>query len=1762
MYLGGFMRYFFVFVAALALMLGPAWAADFILTTADEPVVEDFATFEGAGFAPEPGTGQLDSDSWIATGLSDGDMMYGGTYDSGDYAKGMSDGSVTSGGIYAFHTGGGNYGLGVQPTGSDWSPGTFDLRILNSTGETLTSLDVSYNLWVNNDADRGNSFDLYYSTDGETFLETGLTYISPEAADGNGWVSNPFSTTLAGLTVDDGSYIYLRWHSDDMVGGGSRDEFALDDVSVTGMSGQISGAVIEADPANLDFGSVDVGMSATLSTVISNTGNQTLTINSVEIDNPAFTTEVSAPFTIAPGGSESISVTYTANDAGEASGTLTLDNTSINNPMLGVDLVGFGVPTVVTPIGDIQADPASYDGQVVRIEGVVTAGSGLLHGSRTNVFVQDDSGSGIMLFDFNLIYQTELVRGNEVRVVGEVTEYGGGCPTTEITNFTVEVLSSGNPEPAPIVLSTGDAGGADPALYEGTLIQSAGMINDVFYVGGGTNITINDGSGDAVFRVWDNTGIDLENVEVGMMATLTGVASCFNDAPQYLPAYQDQIEMEAVTDPLITVDPMSIDFGPVDVGGSADAIVTISNTGGATLSIAGLSTDNEVFTVDVSAPIDIEPGMSTNVTVTFSPDMADNFTGMLTITSNAVNSPVVEVALSGQGVNVGDVPALVINEIMQNPSMVSDGQGEWFELYNAGAEAVNLEGWIVRDNDDDYFEISGLLSIEPDGYLVLGINADFNTNGGVNVDYEYPVEFGLSNSADEIVLLMPDLTEVDRVEYDGGPEFPDPNGASMSLISPALDNNVGENWAEATTPWGEGTDLGTPGAPNDVGGEGVIITVDPADLDFGTVFVGETASATLMITNMGTATLTISEVVIDEPVFSTTVITPLEINPGSTFNMTVRFSPDAEGEFSGSLTLISNADNAPELVVPLMGVGQAALEPVPISEIQMDPASFEGQTVMIEGVVTDGAGVTNDFRLNAFIQDDSGYGIMLYNSSLIYETELVRGNEVRVTGTVTEFAGGCPTTEITDFTVEVLSSGNAEPAPLIRTTGEAGDPSVLAYEGTLIQSTGTITDVSGTGNVNITIDDGSGSTVFRVWESTGIDLSEVQVGRTATLRGIISCFSGNPQHLPAYQDHIEVEVSADPLIGVEPAAMDFGSVLVGESAVEMATISNSGGSTLTISDIASDNPAFTVDVSTPINIEPEESVTVDVTFSPDMAGEFSGILSITSNAGNFPVLEVALSGIGYEPVEIRDVVFTEIMYNPSSEQGSDEFYEYAELYNNDTEPADLSGFEYKDNVDDHIFVLPAGTILQPGEYLVLAANADSIRAYYGIDNVIGDVGIALNNGGDAVRLFAPDGQLVDAVTFTDDPPWPVEADGQGPALELIDPNLDNSLPENWTVCAFGGTPGMENCGNLETYSISGMVTYALGDNPPVPEVIVSSGEYMGNSDADGMYMITGVPAGEYTFIAERTPSVDPAQGISAFDAARVAQYSVGSYDFDEYQLIAADVTGDGSISPFDAARIAQYAIRLPQSSRAGEWAFLPESYTYAPLEMDMVDQDFTAILYGEVTGNWSPSAAARASKHQNVEIRNQEAGVRVVGNQIQRVDEVDAVIAFQFVLRTETDPQLAQNVPADWTLIHHRFEDGTVSVAAFGVTPLSGTELLDVSAETEILAGQINEHPAKVLATIHVPEQVTLHQNVPNPFNPKTAIRYELPQSMAVHLQVYDVAGRLVQTLLDGATQAAGQYTVEWNGTDLSGQPVSSGLYFYRLETGEFTDMKSMILLR
>ena len=94
-----------------------------------------------------------------------------------------------------------------------------------------------------------------------------------------------------------------------------------------------------------------------------------------------------------------------------------------------------------------------------------------------------------------------------------------------------------------------------------------------------------------------------------------------------------------------------------------------------------------------------------------------------------------------------------------------------------------------------------------------------------------------------------------------------------------------------------------------------------------------------------------------------------------------------------------------------------------------------------------------------------------------------------------------------------------------------------------------------------------------------------------------------------------------------------------------------------------------------------------------------------------------------------------------------------------------------------------------------------------------------------------------------------------------------------------------------------------------------------------------------------------------------------------------------------------------------------------------------------------------------------------------------------------------------------------------------------------------------------LPEVYALHQNFPNPFNPITTLRYDLPENSLVNITIYDLLGREIRTLVS-TTQDAGFKSVIWDATNDYGKPVSAGIYLYKIQAGEYISTKKMVLLK
>lgn len=219
------MRFFTLFVFALFLMNG-----------ASAQISIDFAGYNGSGYAANANPiavlpdGRLNSQVFTLSNNGSSPMSLGDS----DAGRGSTTGGVSTGGTYAFNLGGGNMALGIQPAGSDYTPGYIQLNALNTSGALVTELQISYDIIVYNDQSRSNSFNFSYSTDGVNFTDvSSLNYSTPLSADGSPqYETIGRSTMITGLSIPDMSPFFIRWTTDDNGGGGSRDEIGLDNIMV------------------------------------------------------------------------------------------------------------------------------------------------------------------------------------------------------------------------------------------------------------------------------------------------------------------------------------------------------------------------------------------------------------------------------------------------------------------------------------------------------------------------------------------------------------------------------------------------------------------------------------------------------------------------------------------------------------------------------------------------------------------------------------------------------------------------------------------------------------------------------------------------------------------------------------------------------------------------------------------------------------------------------------------------------------------------------------------------------------------------------------------------------------------------------------------------------------------------------------------------------------------------------------------------------------------------------------------------------------------------------------------------------------------------------------------------------------------------------------------------------------------------------------------------------------------------------------------
>ena len=314
-----------------------------------------------------------------------------------------------------------------------------------------------------------------------------------------------------------------------------------------------------------------------------------------------------------------------------------------------------------------------------------------------------------------------------------------------------------------------------------------------------------------------------------------------------------------------------------------------------------------------------------------------------------------------------------------------------------------------------------------------------------------------------------------------------------------------------------------------------------------------------------------------------------------------------------------------------------------------------------------------------------------------------------------------------------------------------------------------------------------------------------------------------------------------------------------------------------------------------------------------------------------------------------------------------------------------------------------------------------------------------------------------------------------------------------------------------------------------------------------------------TYVVNLFGDVSGNNRVGAFDGAEVLGMAVGLGSPSFRDSLAADVSGDNDVKAWDGSLVLQYVVRLidrfpvqTDTSITGPGDIRIHPFLKAvPVDRlialgEMRPQpDGTHLMPVVLTERRDILSGTLEIGHgRNVEITGVTTGDGY-GKFMLAHNALDDRIRIAFA-GSSTDAQ----GPGEVLWVRFRTTGDAPLRFSIDQVTLNGHRL--TSVQPEIL---------QVDAPAVTPRQYALHQNVPNPFNPATSIRYDLPEAAHVTIAVYNLLGQQVRTLVM-SHQEEGSYQVAWDGKDTKGREAGSGVYFAKRNAGGFTQLMKMLLLR
>jgi hypothetical protein len=999
-------------------------------------------------------------------------------------------------------------------------------------------------------------------------------------------------------------------------------------VSLSG-TGQQSSATISSSRSSINFGSINYATTSVDSPiVISNTSSTTsLNISSISFGTTLLKTSSrttqnlspdyilaadsifkclqSTPIVIAAGSNTTLTIRFSSDSVGNFTKVLHILNSSSNNPDLTVTLTGSVTGSTISPaftnvnFGSVGQQTGNKD-TTIRITNSgatkLKLFSASLGTSETAFEILTPITSPVLInagsyYDLRVRFKSDQVgtKNNSVNIQNN----SSNTPNLVI-NLTGVVVQPG----LTITPSDGNYGTTStttPSISKTFQLKNTGTTSisissktlsgdtsSFYFTKNLSNVTLSSGQTDEVI-------IDFFPRSSGSKTATFNIVS--NDI-----APNRSLSLSGVGggNPVLTSSLNNINLGDMVVGNVTDTSFTISNTGNLDLIISSKTftgnDKNALSFVSGGNPVNLRYQQSETIKIRFTASLpAGNKTAQLQIANNDPNNSSYSMSISANAKSA--VITKSTDKIVFDSVMVGSSVEATFNIKNSGNVTLVLGQMLIDGTYASDFSLEG-------------VSTPVNINQ--NEERTFTIKF-------------------------------DPLGLSSRFARLVINSNDPSKPEESIILRGFGKQSNAP-----------VISVDANNIDFGNIEVNKYKEVSYTITNTGASTLHIDSLNIvgtDNTLFSisNSVIAPLDISPGGSKLVTIKFSPTSSGLKSANIRIKHNASGSPTIVT-FSGTGiTAGITINPLSVLFGDVKSNSSKDTNI--LILNNGSATLTISNVQFAGTDGGLFTMIDATTPV---NITSGNS---------------------FSLKVRFTPNnsgSKSATLVITHNATGSPTIISLSGNGVNPGFAVNPSSlAFGNVTINtskdstltiLNNGTSTLTITNIKATGTDASlfvtvdatmpiNISAGNTYTLKikftptsaGLKSANLELTHNASASPSNVAISgtgVSLSPGISLSSTQITFGNVNLNKSKDTNLTISNTGNGILTVSSFTlagTDASMYmVVNATTPININPGSNYILTVRFSPTSQGLKSANLIIAHNAVGSPTT-VNLNGTGSLP---------------------------------------------------------------------------------------------------------------------------------------------------------------------------------------------------------------------------------------------------------------------------------------------------------------------------------------------------------------------------------------------------------------------------------------------------------------------------------------------------------------------------------------------------